>query len=256
MNTRTPQRIALVAHDGAKTAMLELVDRHQSVLRASRLVATATTGSIGMAQVGSSTSSNGGSIGYTAQAGSLALTSLNAGSGPIAVTAGTDIVSTTGYFTNIADPNPTNINLTGASALIVASKDLTLRTKANALNVTADGKIQVFDVITGTLFGAEPTPAAAEPSVTATLITEVVKVVQTTTEKLADPVTPQTTSTSTPTSNALTLGATTGGTDGTFGDESKDDPTRKDKDTKTTTTGTPTDKPATKTETKNLPKCG
>ncbi|MCX6411768.1 MAG: methylglyoxal synthase, partial [Actinobacteria bacterium] len=46
MNTRTPQRIALVAHDGAKTAMLELVERHQSVLRASRLVATATTGSL------------------------------------------------------------------------------------------------------------------------------------------------------------------------------------------------------------------
>ncbi len=46
MNTRTPQRIALVAHDGAKTAMLELVERHQSVLRTSRLVATATTGSL------------------------------------------------------------------------------------------------------------------------------------------------------------------------------------------------------------------
>lgn len=44
MTTRTPHRIALVAHDGAKTAMLELVERHLDTLTRSRLVATATTG--------------------------------------------------------------------------------------------------------------------------------------------------------------------------------------------------------------------
>ena len=46
MTTRTPHRIALVAHDGAKDAMLELVSRHDAFLRASRLVATATTGGL------------------------------------------------------------------------------------------------------------------------------------------------------------------------------------------------------------------
>jgi methylglyoxal synthase len=46
MTTRTPHRIALVAHDGAKDAMLELVARHEDYLRASRLVATATTGGL------------------------------------------------------------------------------------------------------------------------------------------------------------------------------------------------------------------
>ena len=46
MTTRTPHRIALVAHDGAKDAMLDLVARHEGLLRASRLVATATTGGL------------------------------------------------------------------------------------------------------------------------------------------------------------------------------------------------------------------
>ena len=43
---RNPHRIALVAHDGAKDAMLALVERHLDTLRASRLVATATTGGL------------------------------------------------------------------------------------------------------------------------------------------------------------------------------------------------------------------
>ncbi len=43
MSTRR-NRIALVAHDGAKDAMVGLVDRHLPLLRTSRLVATATTG--------------------------------------------------------------------------------------------------------------------------------------------------------------------------------------------------------------------
>lgn len=46
MTQRQQQRIALVAHDGAKTAMIDLVKRHEQVLRASRLVATATTGGL------------------------------------------------------------------------------------------------------------------------------------------------------------------------------------------------------------------
>ena len=46
MTRRLPHRIALVAHDGAKTAMLELVERHLETLRRSRLVATATTGGL------------------------------------------------------------------------------------------------------------------------------------------------------------------------------------------------------------------
>ena len=46
MTRRSPHRIALVAHDGAKTAMLELVERHLETLRRSRLVATATTGGL------------------------------------------------------------------------------------------------------------------------------------------------------------------------------------------------------------------
>ncbi len=46
MTRRSPHRIALVAHDGAKTAMLELVERHIDTLRSSRLVATATTGGL------------------------------------------------------------------------------------------------------------------------------------------------------------------------------------------------------------------
>ena len=46
MTTRIPQRIALVAHDGAKQAMLDLVARHEVLLRDSRLVATATTGGL------------------------------------------------------------------------------------------------------------------------------------------------------------------------------------------------------------------
>jgi methylglyoxal synthase len=46
MSTRLQHRIALVAHDGAKTAMLGLVERHLDALRSSRLVATATTGGL------------------------------------------------------------------------------------------------------------------------------------------------------------------------------------------------------------------
>ncbi|MGA0122348.1 MAG: methylglyoxal synthase [Gaiellales bacterium] len=46
MTQKRPHRIALVAHDGAKTAMLALVERHEEVLRHSRLVATATTGGL------------------------------------------------------------------------------------------------------------------------------------------------------------------------------------------------------------------
>lgn len=46
MTEKRPHRIALVAHDGAKAAMLDLVERHEDVLRTSRLVATATTGGL------------------------------------------------------------------------------------------------------------------------------------------------------------------------------------------------------------------
>lgn len=46
MNSSRPRNIALVAHDGAKSVMSELVERHLEVLRASDLVATATTGSL------------------------------------------------------------------------------------------------------------------------------------------------------------------------------------------------------------------
>lgn len=46
MTNLTPHRIALVAHDGAKAAMLDLVERHLTALRSSRLVATATTGGL------------------------------------------------------------------------------------------------------------------------------------------------------------------------------------------------------------------
>lgn len=44
MTTDRRRTIALVAHDGAKSTMLDLVERHVALLASSDLVATATTG--------------------------------------------------------------------------------------------------------------------------------------------------------------------------------------------------------------------
>ena len=196
------------------------------------VTASAQTGSISMAP-GTTTSSKGGSIGYAAQSGSILLTSLDAGSGRIGVSAGGNLGVAQGT---------TGANLTGASAIIAAGGNAQLTTRVGLLDVTVGGTFSITDAKTGTVLSDVPAPAAnVQPAVT-----QVVSAITATTQALTVTSTPSSTSTSavsesktsttqstqtdTTAAGASTGGAsplkliatgfTTGGAEGTFGGSS------------------------------------
>ena len=99
------------------------------------------TGDISMA-AGTTTSTGGGSIGYSAS-GNVVLSSLNAGSGAIGLSSGGNIQPAAGS---------TGANLTGGSAVITAADDVTLSTQVTQPVVVTSGNIySITNVLTGTV---------------------------------------------------------------------------------------------------------
>jgi hypothetical protein len=98
------------------------------------ITATSEDGSITMA-AGTTTSSGGGSISYAAPSGDIKLSSLDAGTGAIDLSAGGNVQPTGGY---------TGVNLTGDSAVVNAGGDVTLTTQlTQPASVTAGGTVSV-----------------------------------------------------------------------------------------------------------------
>ena len=92
--------------------------------------------------LGTTTTTTGGGIGYTAPSGNVALTSLDAGSGAINLNAGGDISTVLGF---------TGANLIGGQALIVAGGDANLSTQVGLLDVKVNGTYSITDVLTGSV---------------------------------------------------------------------------------------------------------
>jgi len=132
--------IALVAGDN-------LVQNADVTTSGGSISALALTGDITM--LSGTTSSNGGTIGYDAQAGNIVLTTLDAGSGSIDLFAAGNVQSAPGF---------TGSNLRAASAFIQIGGSATFSTAVQRLDVTVEGPFTITDTITGTVFA--PAPAA------------------------------------------------------------------------------------------------
>lgn len=172
--------------------------------------ATALLGELSMAPA-ATTSTGGGNIGYTATTGNMALASLDAGSGGIALNAGKSIQAVPGF---------TGANLIGRQAAIVAGGDLSLRTQVTKLDVDAGGRFSITDVLTGNVITNAPVAASTAPVLDQVLSTVTSttqpQATQTTTQTTAPPPVPPTTGGTGP----QTLSSSTqtiGGSEGTFG---------------------------------------
>ena len=218
--TGSGARIILVAGDN-------LLQNANLISNGGNVSANATTGSITMAS-GSSTATNGGSIGYAAPAGNISLTRLNAGSGPIGVSAGGNLSTTSGA---------TGANLIGASAIIAAGGTAYLSTQVGMLDVNVGGAFRIVDAITGTVFTDQPAapdtnvqPAVAQ--VTSAVVASTQAATQSTTQTTTPPaVEPKAESVAAPDGSLagaagasplklIAVGYTVGGTDGSFGGSS------------------------------------
>jgi filamentous hemagglutinin family protein len=215
--TGSASSVTLLANDN-------LVQNANVTTSGGAVTATAQTGSISMAPA-TTTSTSGGSISYTPTAGSATLSSLDAGTGSITLSAGGSITPTAGV---------SGANLTGGTATIVAGGDVTLSTQVSVLDVTASGTYSILDLLTGSLM--TNVPVATSPATVAVLSTVTTttqtQTTQTTTQTTTPPP-PTTTTTSDPTMLLINSTQTTGGTVDTFGGSSGGT-------TSTTTTSTDT----------------
>ncbi len=200
--------IALFAGD-------DLVQNANVTTNGGAVSALSQTGNISMA-LGTTTSSGGGSIDYAASSGDVVLTSLNAGSGAIALNAGKGIQPAPGY---------TGANLIGGNAVIVSGGSANLSTQVRLLDVTVEGRFSVTDILTGTVF--TDVPAAAPLPILNQVVSTVVATTQQqptqTTSQTAAPPPPPPPPTTSGGSGPLLLSNTTqtiGGTADTFGGSS------------------------------------
>jgi len=177
--------------------------------------ATAQTGNISMA-LGTTTSTGGGSIGYDASSGSVVLTSLNAGSGAIALNAGMSIEPAAGF---------TGANLIGGNAVIVAGANANLSTQVQQLNVKVGGKFSFTDFLSGAVITDEPTNAP--------VLNQVLSTVTSTTQQQSTQTTTQTPALPSGGASLELLSKSTqtiGGTEGTFGGASGEGKDKSDAD--------------------------
>ena len=200
--------IALFAGD-------DLVQNANVTTNGGAVSALSQTGNISMA-LGTTTSSGGGSIDYAASSGDVVLTSLNAGSGAIALNAGKGIQPAPGY---------TGANLIGGNAVIVSGGSANLSTQVRLLDVTVEGRFSVTDILTGTVF--TDVPAAAPLPILNQVVSTVVATTQQqptqATSQTAAPPPPPPPPTTSGGSGPLLLSNTTqtiGGTADTFGGSS------------------------------------
>jgi len=171
----TGSSIALFAGD-------DLVQNANVTTNGGSVSALSQTGNISMA-LGTTTSTGGGSIGYTASSGNVVLTSLDAGSGAIALNAGKSIQPAAGFA---------GANLTGGSAVIAAGGSANLSTQVRLLDVTIEGKFSVTDVLTGSAITDAPV-AAPVPTSTVPVFNQVLSTVVATTQQQPTLATSQTT---------------------------------------------------------------
>jgi hypothetical protein len=241
--TGSTSSIALIANDN-------LVQNANVTTGGGGVNAVAQTGSISMAP-GATTSTSGGSISYTPTAGNATLSSLDAGSGSIALVTGGNIDPVTGF---------SGANLIGGAATIVAGGNVTLNTQVKLLDVTANGTFSIFDLLTGSLITNVPAP----PPVPTTVTDQVLTTVTTTQQQLLQ-TTDQTQPLLPPTvfgdsgTTLLTSGTQTiGGTTDNFGDSGQGDKPGDDKkkdDDKSKGEGTSTKKDEGKPAEKKIATC-
>ena len=124
----------------------DLVQNSNVTASGGAVSASSQTGNISMG-LGASTSSGGGSISYSASSGNIVLTSLNAGTGAIALKAGKSITPAPGF---------TGTNLIGGRTVIVAGADLKLRTQVRELDVNVGGHFSITDALSGSVITDAP----------------------------------------------------------------------------------------------------
>jgi filamentous hemagglutinin family protein len=243
--TGSASSITLLANDN-------LVQNANVTTNGGAVNATAQLGNISMA-LGATTSTGGGSIGYTPSLGNVTLSSLNAGSGSIALSAGGNITPVTGF---------SGANLIGGTATIAAGGNANLSTQVKLLDTTGiKGTFSIFDQLTGSVLtngpAAETSTTTTEPLSTTTVpvVNQVLSTVVTTTQQQPIQTTTQTQpppvttafggSSSTLLSNST---QTTGGTADTFGGSSSGTTSSGTTSSGTTSSGTSSsgqsDKPA------------